>query len=356
MARLQTWPTLPASAILPGRAKKSQAVEESSPMLRHSLLSIAFIGLLSVHPCRAADAPLGPDGKPESKCIKLVNVDSGKVLALDGDSEDDSAQAVVAKDAANPARQWKVQSDGAFLKLVNRKSGKVLDVSDASSDEGGIVIQWGDKTGIDGESTDNQRWKWQGTGDARRLECKLSGLVLDLDSQGFLVQQKANPNSKTQLWRLVEVPVYYKLVNVGSGKILGVADDSDANEAQAMLMSDVPSSDKHSKNRQWKLEKDGNFVKLANRASDKVLDVYQELSDDGTQIILYDDKAGNNAESTDNQRWSLDGDAKDAATGRRIKSKLSGLVLDVQPDGSVVQRRANQNAKGQLWRVVEVVE
>src|SRR5690242_18420471 len=98
MARLQTWPTLPASAILPGRAKKSQAVEESSPMLRHSLLSIAFIGLLSVHPCRAADAPLGPDGKPESKCIKLVNVDSGKVLALDGDSEDDSAQAVVAKD------------------------------------------------------------------------------------------------------------------------------------------------------------------------------------------------------------------------------------------------------------------
>jgi hypothetical protein len=329
---------------------------KETSMLRHAGPLTAFIALLSVHPCAAADAPLGPDGKPESKCVKLVNADSGKVLALDGDSEDDSAQGVVAKDATNPARQWKVQIDGAFLKLINRKSGKVLDVSGDSSDEGGIVIQWGDKTGSDGESTDPPRWKWQGTGDARRLECKLSGLVLDLDSQGFLVQQKANPNSKTQLWRVVEVPVYYKIVHVGTGKILGVADDSDASEAQAMLMVDVPASDKHAKNRQWKLEKDGSFLKLANRASDKVLDVYQELGDEGTQIILYDDKAGNNAESADNQRWSLDGDAKAAATGRRIKSKSSGLVLDVEPDGSVVQRRANQNAKGQLWRVVEVSE
>jgi len=324
-------------------------------MLRYSCLATAFIALLSV-PILAADTPLGPDGKPESKCVKLVNADSGKVLALDADSEDDSAQAVVAKDAASPARQWKVQSEGAFLKLVNRKSGKVLDVSGDSTDEDGIIIQWEDKAGTDGESTDNQRWKWQGTGDARRLESKRSGLVLDLDSQGFLIQKKADPKSKTQLWRVVEVPVYFKVVNVGSGKILGVADDSDASEAQAMLMADVPASDKHSKNRQWKLEKDGNFLKLANRASDKVLDVYQALGDEGTQIILYDDKTGDNAESTDNQRWGLDGDAKNAETGRRIKSKLSGLVLDAQPDGSIVQRRANQSAKGQLWRVVEVTE
>jgi hypothetical protein len=324
-------------------------------MLRHTGYAIAFIAL-SAASTLAADAPLGPDGKPESKCVKLVNADSGKVLALEGDSEDDSAQAVGVKDAANTARQWKLEKDGSYLKVINRKSGKVLDVSGDSSDEDGIVIQWGDKTGVDGESTDNQRWKWQGTGDARRLECKLSGLVLDLDAQGNAVQRKANPISKTQLWRVVEVPVYYKIVNVDSGKILGVADDSEDNEAQAMLMADVPATDKHSKNRQWKIEKDGNFLKLANRASEKVLDVYQESGDEGTQIILYDDKAGNNGESTDNQRWSLDGDAKNAAAGRRIKSKSSGLVLEVEPDGSIVQRRANPNAKGQLWRVVEMTE
>ena len=293
----------------------------------------------------------------EAKYVKLLHVNTGRVLAVTDDSDDNEARAVVAKDEpANKSRQWQLVKDGEFLKIVNRKSGKVLDVSGDSSDEGGIVIQWGDKTGSDGESTDNQRWKWQGTGDARRLECKLSGLVLDLDSQGFVVQQKANPNSKTQLWRVVEVPAYYKVVNVGSGKILGVADDSEDNEAQATLMADVPASDKHSKNRQWKLERDGNFLKLANRASDKVLDVYQESGDEGTQIILYDDKGGNNGESVENQRWSLDGDAKNAAAGRRVKSKSSGLVLDAEPDGSIVQRRANPNAKGQLWRVVEVTE
>jgi hypothetical protein len=320
-------------------------------MLRCPWLATAFIALLSV-PLVAADVPLGPDGKPESKCVKLVNADSGKVLALEGDSEDDSAQAVVSKDAANPARQWKIQNDGAFLKLVNRKSGKTLDVSDASPDEGGIIIQWGDKTGVDGESTDNQRWKWQGAGEARRLECKQSGLVLDLDAQGNVIQQKANPNSKTQLWRVVEVPVYYKLVNVGAVKILGLTDDSEDNEAQAKLMADVPATDKRSKNRQWKIEKDDGFLKLVNRASDKVLDVYGESRDEDTQVILYDDKA----DGVDNQRWMLDGDAKNADAGRRIKSKLSGLVLDVEPDGSIVQRRANQNTKGQLWRVVEVNE
>src|SRR5262245_44932609 len=113
--------------------RHSKPIEEL-PMLRYPCLATAFIALLSV-PLVAADSPLGPDGKPESKCVKLVNVDSGKVLALDGDSEDDSAQAVAAKDAANPARQWKVQNDGAFLKLINRKSGKALDVSGDSSEE-----------------------------------------------------------------------------------------------------------------------------------------------------------------------------------------------------------------------------
>jgi len=325
-------------------------------MLRHTHFATALVALMAARALVADDVPLGPDGKPESKCVKLVNVDSGKILGIEGDSEDDSAQAVVAKDAANPSRQWKIERDGSYLKLVNRKSGKVLDVSGDSEDEDGIVIQWGDKSGADGESTDNQRWKWQGSGDARRLECKRSGLVLDFDAQGNVLQRRANPNAKTQLWRVVEVPIYYKLVNVGSGKILGLTDDSEDNEAQAKLMPDVPASDKHSKNRQWKLEKDGNFLKLANRASDKVLDVYQESGDEGTQIILYDDKAGNNSESTDNQRWTLDGDAKNADMGRRIKSKLSGLVLEVDPDGSIVQRRASPNAKGQLWRVVEVTE
>ena len=81
-------------------------------MLRSIGLAIALVTFLAVRPCAAADAPLGPDGKPETKCVKLVNVDSGKILGLEGDSEEDSAQAAGVKDAANPARQWKIEKDG----------------------------------------------------------------------------------------------------------------------------------------------------------------------------------------------------------------------------------------------------
>jgi hypothetical protein len=41
---------------------------------------------------------------------------------------------------------------------------------------------------------------------------------------------------------------------------------------------------------------------------------------------------------------------------RRLKSKSSGLVLDVGDGGAIIQRKADDKAKGQLWRVVEAKE
>ena len=61
-------------------------------------------------------------------------------------------------------------------------------------------------------------------------------------------------------------------------------------------------------------------------------------------------------DGNDNQRWTWVGDSKNADKGRRIRSKSSGLVLDVEPDGRVVQRNADESAKSQLWRVVEIDE
>ena len=89
----------------------------------------------------------------------------------------------------------------------------------------------------------------------------------------------------------------------------------------------------------------GEFLRIVHRKSGKVLDVFQASQDEGTQIIIWDDKA----EDNDNQRWAWDGVGKD----RRIKSKHSSLVLDTDGD-KVVQKKADAKAKGQLWRVVEV--
>src|SRR3954451_17092716 len=77
----------------------------------------------------------------DAKYVKLVHIETGKVLGLVDVSEDAEAKAVLAKDEAGKyARQWKLEKDGEQYKIVNRKSGKVLDVNNASKDEGGQII------------------------------------------------------------------------------------------------------------------------------------------------------------------------------------------------------------------------
>jgi hypothetical protein len=136
----------------------------------------------------------------DGKYVKLVNPDTGKVLAVADNSDDAGARVVLAKDDGSEGQQWKLEKDGDYYKVVNRKSGKVLDVFEESTEEGGQIIQWDDKS----EGTDNQRWSWVGGGKERRLKSKSSGLVLDMDD-GKAVQRKADDNAKGQLWQVVEV-------------------------------------------------------------------------------------------------------------------------------------------------------
>ena len=159
-------------------------------MLRTIPAVLVACGLLAV-PAIAADA----------KYVKVVQADTGKVLAVTDNSDESGAKAVVAKDDGSKGQQWKFEKDGNHYKLVNRKSGKVLDVEMESTEEGGAIIQWDDK--LDGN--DNQRWSWVGEGKDRRLKSKSSGLVLDVGDGGAVVQRKADDKAKGQLWRVVEV-------------------------------------------------------------------------------------------------------------------------------------------------------
>jgi hypothetical protein len=136
---------------------------------------------------------------------------------------------------------------------------------------------------------------------------------------------------------------YVKLVHADTGKVLAVADNSDEAGAKTLL-----AKDDGSKAQQWKFVKDGDYYKIVNRKSGKVLDVEGESTDEGGAIIQWEDKE----EGNDNQRWSWEG--KDKA--RRLKSKSSTLVLDAGDEGAVLQRKADEKVKSQLWRVVEVKE
>jgi CubicO group peptidase (beta-lactamase class C family) len=134
--------------------------------------------------------------------VKLVHADTGKILAIADNSDDPGANAVLAKDDGALAHQWRFEKQGDYYKIVNRKSGKVLDVYMESTEEGGAIIQWNDKTGA---ANDNQLWSWDGKDGARRLKSKFSALVLDIGLDNAIIQRKANDNIKSQLWRVVEI-------------------------------------------------------------------------------------------------------------------------------------------------------
>jgi hypothetical protein len=130
-------------------------------------------------------------------------------------------------------------------------------------------------------------------------------------------------------------------IALADGKVLSVADDSEEGGAAVVVVKDGDS-----KAQQWKVVEDGKFLKIVNRKSGKVLDVFEESKDEGTKIIIWDEKS----EGTDNQRWSWEGKGK----AKRLKSKSSELVLDVDDSGNVIQKKADEKAKGQLWTVKEV--
>ena len=151
-------------------------------------------------PLITALAIAAPTRAGEDKFVKLALAD-GRVLSVADDSDDAGAQVVAVKDGDSKAQQWQVVADGQSLKLVNRKTAKVLDVFEDSKDEDVKIIIWDEKT----EDNANQRWQWDGAGKARRLKSKSSGLVLDVDGQGGVIQKKADPKAKSQLWTVKEV-------------------------------------------------------------------------------------------------------------------------------------------------------
>lgn len=137
--------------------------------------------------------------------------------------------------------------------------------------------------------------------------------------------------------------VVVKVVHVDSGKVLGVADDSDEAAAKCILSKDEDGKDA----RLWRVVKDGDWLKLVSVKSGKVLDVSGDSTEEGGELIIWDDKGEG---GTDNQRFQWDGKGDE----RRLKAKHSSMVLDVTREGGVVQNKADEKNKKQLWKVVEV--
>jgi hypothetical protein len=143
----------------------------------------------------ARPAPVTPAVPPRAGLVKVVHVESGKLLTAAG------GQLHLAPDTGAETQQWLLDPSDGYFKLEDPRSGKVLDVLQNLLDEGAPVGLHGSKSRND----NNQLWSWDSSGEERRLVSRLSGLVLDVDGQGQTVQNKPDEKARGQLWRVVEV-------------------------------------------------------------------------------------------------------------------------------------------------------
>ncbi|MFI9797332.1 beta-L-arabinofuranosidase domain-containing protein [Streptomyces sp. NPDC052302] len=147
-----------------------------------------------------------PDGRPwtpEPPFRRLRNKHSGKVLAVDGMSLENSARVVQFADTGTADHAWQLvdRGDGWFL-IRNGHSGKVLGVDGMSTQNSARVVQFEDN------GTDDHLWRLVDDGDGwSRVLNKNSGKVLGVDGMSTAdsaqVVQFDDNGTDDHLWRFL---------------------------------------------------------------------------------------------------------------------------------------------------------
>lgn len=139
---------------------------------------------------------------------KFINRSNGQILASYQGSNQSGAQLNTVADNGNPAvsQQWQItsNSDGFFqIGSVNPGPGNtvnVLDDSNASTSAGNPILQ------SLANNSQEQEWDVISAGNGYfNFKNRQSGLVLDLSSSGFAIQQTQSSTSQTQQWSIVPV-------------------------------------------------------------------------------------------------------------------------------------------------------
>ncbi|MET8859030.1 RICIN domain-containing protein [Streptomyces sp. NPDC004579] len=147
-----------------------------------------------------------PDGRPwtpEPPFRRLANKNSGKVLAVDGMSTENSARVVQFDNTGTGDHAWQLIDRGDGWHLIrNGNSGKVLGVDHMSLDNSAIVVQFEDN------GTDDHLWTLVDNGDGwYRIRNKNSGKVLGVDhmstANSAQVVQYDDNGTADHLWRFL---------------------------------------------------------------------------------------------------------------------------------------------------------
>lgn len=136
---------------------------------------------------------------------KIVNVNSGMVLDVIGDSMNPGVLIDQWGYVGIPSQQWRMVSvGGSTYKLFNVNSGLALEVVNDSTSEGARIQQW------QYVAAGSQHWNFISVGSGQyKIQNANSGLVLEVEqdstSQGAYLDQWSYVGVPSQHWRLEQV-------------------------------------------------------------------------------------------------------------------------------------------------------
>ena len=280
---------------------------------------------------------------PDGDYVFHSALNDWKALDVASGSQDDCANVDLYIYNGSPAQQWSISHDeNGFVVITNAWSGKVLDVSSGVSTAGTNVQQY----------VFNDSWaqKWIAVlgddGTYVFYSALDQDVVLDVangsTADGSNVRIWTCNNSPAQAWRaenladtektlnqsaqdnssVIPDGEYIVLSDIGSRKVLDVANGSSANFANVQIYESNMTNAQR-----WRVSHDElGYVILTNVASGKVLDVSSGYCYPGSNVAQYEFN-GSRA-----QKWIVDSpDGSGGLSGCTIRSALcQNLVLDIE--------------------------
>jgi Ricin-type beta-trefoil lectin domain-like/Secretion system C-terminal sorting domain/Bacterial Ig-like domain (group 2) len=295
-----------------------------------------------------------------TKCYRIVNKESGKVLEVKDASTAEGATIYQWSITGKAQQLWQF-ARGTYngYRMIAKHSGKVIDA--ANCVDGGLVQQFA----IDG--TGSQEWKFEKQADGSykisNISCNTLFLKLQTSNtaDGTDVGVNYDYGTESFKWLIQEAACSgtppppppatfdptkcYRLIARHSGKVAEIAEHSFANGVNIQQ-----GTWGYSRRQVWRIKSiDGTYYQVMNGYSGEVMDVKGDFTYDGANIQQGIKNGG------DNQKWRFD---KNTEGYYFMTAKHSGKVADVKAvstaDGANIQQSTKNGGQNQQWTVSEI--
>jgi DUF1680 family protein len=154
--------------------------------------------------------------------------------------------------------------------------------------------------------------------------------------------QDAHGFNYTVYWNIGGAEPSYKLVNAGSGLVLGIQDMSTADGGLALQWGDTGTADHN-----WTVVTDGDAVRFRNVNSGKVLGVENMSTADNARVLQWSDSG------TADHRWTLVDNGNGTYKIRNVNSgKLLAILDGSTAQGAQAVQDADNGSADNIWRLL----